>query len=383
MSSIRFDSTPYYHVGEDYSWHTLVKEMREEVRLMDQGGFTGLWLAEHHFAWDGWYRAPTDPILVGADLIAESDRMRVGQCGAILPDWNPIRVAEDIALLDQLTRGRVDFGAGRGINTRSTIQFSRDADRRLDPAHNRALFREILEIAVAALENDSFSYKGQFFTYPSPGWYETNKLVRDPRYHAQDGELVALGVTPRPYQKPRPPVYIMAESAGSFGYAGARGYNAMCASLSKGRINEAFAAHNQAASDRMGRQIPTGQGVAVMRPTFLAETYEEAVQAVRPGANRLAAWSSVNPHKARLATLTEEEMDDDDFDSDWFDFQLKHDLIMVGSPDSVSEQIERITSQTGCQHIALFLNFPGLSFQQVMNSLYLFSEHIIPRFSNA
>ena len=131
---MRFDSTPYYHVGEDYSWHTLVKEMREEVRLMDQGGFTGLWLAEHHFAWDGWYRAPTDPILVGADLIAESDRMRVGQCGAILPDWNPIRVAEDIALLDQLTRGRVDFGAGRGINTRSTIQFSKEADRRLDPA---------------------------------------------------------------------------------------------------------------------------------------------------------------------------------------------------------------------------------------------------------
>ncbi len=380
---MRFDSTPYYHVGEDYSWHTLVQEMREEVRLMDQGGFTGLWLAEHHFAWDGWYRAPTDPILVGADLIAESDRMRVGQCGAILPDWNPIRVAEDIALLDQFTKGRVDFGAGRGINTRSTIQFSKEADRRLDPAHNRALFREILDIVVAALENDSFSYKGQFFTYPSPGWYETNKLVRDPKYHAEDGELIALGVTPRPYQKPRPPVYIMAESAGSFGYAGSKGYNAMCASLSKGRINEAFAAHNQAASERLGCKLPTGEGVAVMRPTFIAETYEEAVQAVRPGANRLATWSSVNPHKARLATLTEEEMDDDDFDSDWFDFQLKHDLIMVGSPHSVSEQIERIASQTGCKHIALFLNFPGLSFQQVMNSLSLFSEHIIPRFTES
>ena len=192
-----------------------------------------------------------------------------------------------------------------------------------------------------------------------------------------------MGVTPRPYQKPRPPVFIMAESAGSFGYAGAKGYNAMCASLSKGRINEAFSAHNKAASERLGCNLPTGEGVAVMRPTFVADTYEEAVQAVRPGANRLARWSSVNPHKARLATLIEEEMDDDDFDSDWFDFQLKHDLIMVGSPDSVSEQIERITSQTGCKHIALFLNFPGLSFQQVMNSLALFSERIIPRFTDS
>ena len=118
-----------------------------------------------------------------------------------------------------------------------------------------------------------------------------------------------------------------------------------------------------------------------MRPTFLAETYEEAVQAVRPGANRLAAWSSVNPHKARQATLIEEEMEEGDLDSDWFDFQLKHDLILVGSPDSVSEQIERIQSKTGCRHIALFLNFPGLSFKQVMNSLHLFSDRIIPRFA--
>ena len=155
----------------------------------------------------------------------------------------------------------------------------------------------------------------------------------------------------------------------------------MCASLSPGRINEAFNAHNEAASERLGRSVPAGEGVAVMRPTFLAETYEEAVQAVRPGANRLAAWSSVNPHKARQATLIEEEMDKGDLDSDWFDFQLKHDLILVGSPDSVSEQIERIQSKTGCRHIALFLNFPGLSFQQVMNSLSLFSENIIPRFT--
>ena len=54
----------------------------------------------------------------------------------------------------------------------------------------------------------------------------------------------------------------------------------MCASLSPGRINEAFTAHNEAASQRLGHPIPTGEGVAVMRPTFLAETYEEAVQAV-------------------------------------------------------------------------------------------------------
>ena len=74
---MRFDCTPYYHVGEQYAWDTLMDEMHQEVRLIDQGGFTGLWLAEHHFAWDGWYRASPNPILMGAGLIKNSDRLRI------------------------------------------------------------------------------------------------------------------------------------------------------------------------------------------------------------------------------------------------------------------------------------------------------------------
>ena len=49
---MRFDTTLYYHVGDDYSWRTLFKEMRQTVELLDELGFTGLWLAEHHFAFD-------------------------------------------------------------------------------------------------------------------------------------------------------------------------------------------------------------------------------------------------------------------------------------------------------------------------------------------
>ena len=126
--------------------------------------------------------ASPNPILLGADLINESDRLRVGQCGTILPDWNPIRVAEDIALLDQLTRGRVDFGVARGINNRATIQFREEADRRNE--QHRSLFNETLEVILGAWRNDAFSYKGEFFTYPAPGWQETNPLGRDSRFHS-------------------------------------------------------------------------------------------------------------------------------------------------------------------------------------------------------
>ena len=77
--------------------------------------------------------------------------------------------------------------------------------------------------------------------------------------------------------------------------------------------------------------------------------------------------------------VSEEELEEGDLDLDWFDFQLKHDLILVGSPDSVSEQIERLETETGCPHLAFFLNIPLLSFQQVMHSLDLASSKVIPR----
>ena len=297
----------------------------------------------------------------------------------VLPDWNPIRVAEDIALLDQLTRGRVDFGVARGLNSRCTIQFSPEADRR-DELVNRALFKEVLDIVLEAWTQESFSYKGEFFNYPVPGWKETNPLERDSRFHSENGELIALGITPNTYQKPHPPVYNMVESVNSHVFSAQQGIAAMCFSLSVGRIKEAWNAYREIASSTPSRNINNQNNLAIMRPTYLADTYEQAVADARLGTNLLGDWSSNQPHKARRAMVSEDELVEDDLNLDWFDFQIKHDQILVGSPDSVTEQIDRIRAETGCEHLAFFLNIPKLSFDQVMHSLDLMSTHVIPRF---
>ncbi|MCH8089612.1 MAG: LLM class flavin-dependent oxidoreductase [Chloroflexi bacterium] len=376
---MRIDSTPYYHVGEIYPWEKLIDEFRQEARLVDEAGFTGMWLAEHHFHWDGWYTASPNPILMGAALALESDRLRVGQCGVILPDWHPIRVAEDIALLDQLTKGRADFGIARGFNNRASIQFRADADRR-DQKRNYALFAECLDIIIGAWTEEAFSYQGEFYTVPEPGWKETNPLTPDPRYHAPDGELKALGIQPKPYQKPHPPIWQMSDSIRSHQFAGARGIGAMCMSLSIGKIKEAWSAYREAASQVKSRPAHVDDPLAVVRPTYVAKTMEEAIADVRWGANLLDASGSVRALKAREAALTDDEMRGDDSELDALDFQLRHDLVLVGPPDHVADQIERLRSELNCQHLVLFLNFPGLSFEKVMRSLDLFGEQVMPRF---
>ena len=136
---MRFDFFPFFNPGENIPWDTVTRLYREQTAVAEQAGFTTVWCTEHHFAHNGYLNATPNPILMGAHLGAHFDRIRVGQAPVVLPDWHPLRVAEDVALLDNMTLGRVDFGAGRGTNERTCIQFNINADKR-DNKRNSALF---------------------------------------------------------------------------------------------------------------------------------------------------------------------------------------------------------------------------------------------------
>ena len=102
-----------------------------------------------------------------ADLGARFDKIRLGQAPVVMPDWHPLRVAEDIALLDNMTDGRVDPGAGRGTNECSCIQFNIDADK-CNADRNTTLLRECLDIIIRVWTDDPFNYRGDFYQFPVP-----------------------------------------------------------------------------------------------------------------------------------------------------------------------------------------------------------------------
>ena len=283
---MRFDTTLFYRVGDPYPWETPFDEMHRTVELADELGFTGLRLAEHHFAWDGWYRSGSNPLLLGADRARYSDRPRFGQCGLIAPDWHPIRLAEDIATFDRMTRGRVDIGVAPGIDGRACGNFHPAGDRR-DPDLNRALYNENVEILLKALTREAWSHEGRFHTFPAPGWAEANPMAHDPRFHDENGEVVKLRIEPGPHRKPRPPMWSMAESAASNEWHARMGIGAMRQHLSVGRIRQNWEAYAAAAGEAHGREFAIGEDVAIMRTIHLAETDEEAVGAGRRAADRM------------------------------------------------------------------------------------------------
>ena len=261
---MRFDFSPFFNPGENIPWDRAVCMMREQTQVAEEAGFTTVWITEHHMAHNGYMNAPPNPVLMGADLATHCKKIRVGQAPVVLPDWHPLRVAEDVALLDNMTQGRVDFGAGRGRNERTTLQFNIDADRR-DMQKCDVLFRECLDIVIKAWTEDPFTHSGEFYQFPVPGRQETNKqfFPLDSRYHALDGEYIGMYIHPRPYQQPHPPVWLMSNTPQTYEFAGAGGMNVIGMSNPPRKTRSCWTAFQEAASGPRQREVALGEGVGV------------------------------------------------------------------------------------------------------------------------
>ena len=112
---------------KNYNQH--MKDARAYAQSAEDNGFWSVWYTEHHFGHEGQELTP-NPILMGTDIAARTSKIRIGQAAAIATFWHPLRLAEDLALLDQLSDGRVEVGLGRGLYGREALNLNELADPR-------------------------------------------------------------------------------------------------------------------------------------------------------------------------------------------------------------------------------------------------------------
>ena len=146
------------------------------AKKMDALGYHTLWLAEHHFQHEGYECIPND-LMLAVHLAHVTKQLKIGCAFNIAPMWHPLRLAEDFATADILTRGRTIFGVGRGYHTREVETFGAPM---LDQNANRELFEEQVEIIFKAFNEESFSHKGKHYTLPPEvpyRGYELEKLT--------------------------------------------------------------------------------------------------------------------------------------------------------------------------------------------------------------
>lgn len=166
-----------------FSWtrriplETVYERALDRIEIMDEGGYDGVWLAEHHF---NTYSVCPSPHLMALQVASRTAKLRIGLAVSLAVFYNPLRLAEEVAMLDVLSGGRINWGAGRGLDPTEFRAFGVPVEE------SAARFQEAVDIVLAAWTNDRITHHGQFWDY--------------------DG----IEVLPKPKQHPHPPEWLAA-----------------------------------------------------------------------------------------------------------------------------------------------------------------------------
>jgi alkanesulfonate monooxygenase SsuD/methylene tetrahydromethanopterin reductase-like flavin-dependent oxidoreductase (luciferase family) len=244
---------------------------KEIAQQMDEQGYYCLWTAEHHFQREGYEVFP-NLILLGTWLATQTKRLKFGCAFNVLPMWHPLRLAEDYAMADIMTGGRVIMGVGRGYHTREVETFG--APMR-DNQANQALFEEQMEVLLKAFDEEAFSHHGPRYEIPPPVEYRG--------YTLSDVTLV-----PRPIHRPVE-IWQPIASGKTLPYIARRGIKGMV-TLNGERIWDQVARAYQAEAAKAGRQLALGENLCWGVGLYLAETEAEAVRRVEPYHDERYKW---------------------------------------------------------------------------------------------
>ena len=228
-------------------------------------GFDEFWMAEHHFQTEGYECIP-NLLMLSLYLAGHTERLRFG-CGFnIAPMWHPLRLAEDFAMADILTNGRVIFGVGRGYHSREVETF--DAPM-LDGEANRELFEEQLEIIIKAFSSESFSHQGKHYRIPADVPYRGYQLEK-------------LSLVPRPLRQPveiwQP---LVSGTPRGIDFMAKKGIKALIANTPEPAMGDRVAMY-QEAGRKYGRNLKLGEDIAFGYRFFIGETEEKAMDEARP-----------------------------------------------------------------------------------------------------
>jgi len=329
--------------------------MRRWLDLLTESealGFDSLWANEHHFdAYGGII--PSPPTLL-AGLSQRTRRARLGTSIVVLPLHSPIEIAEQLAMVDLMSGGRVEFGIGRGF-----VEF--DYDRLGVPREDsQARMREQLEVILKAWSGEPFTHKGKFYSYEN------------------------LQVWPRPEQRPHPPIWLScSQTPSSFEWAGHMGYNVLTVAY---RSVETLVANNKVYRDawaKAGR--PANQWrLATHYHCVLSENKREAREIAREAWRRytLATTHTLDRIRADQNYLNDpsrRQIGNDLLDIDKMVEELR---VIACTPDETVRLLERAQDAMGFTQCDCTFFFGGITHDQAQRSLRLFATEVMPKLKN-
>ena len=356
----------------------MLAEISEQARLADDLGYDSISFTEHHFHIEG-FELSNNPVLLDLFIGMQTRNIRVGQLGIVLPARNPIRVAEDIAMLDRMTGGRANAGFARGYQRRwvdvmaqQTHGISGALPHRHDEidATNRAAFEECFRIVKKAWTEPMLDYDGRFWKVPVGGreggtpW--TLEATEQWGAGVEDGVLRQVGVVPKPVQEPHPPIFQpFASSEASIRWCAREGVTAILPPLHPKRERALF----ELFAEESGR--PLGEGIGVLRDVVIADSDTEAERLWKAsGAFCGSAWFEPFGFSRGMADPdTGEEFDD----------MMGSGMALVGTVDTVTRQLETLRERLPVTWLYFWAYNGLLPHARLMSTIERFKAEVLPR----
>jgi len=317
------------------------EERIQLVAAADQLGIDSYHIAEHH--WNPVGMAPLPGVFLGA-VAARTKRIRLGPLAYVLTFHNPLILAEEIAMLDQLSDGRLELGVGRGISPWELSMLG------ITSSQSREIFREAMEVLIQYFTSDSVTHRGarwQFYDVP---------------------------VEIKPLQKPFPPVWYGSSSGATRDYIATLGSAMNAGWAPSARVRQAADAYraawerNKDAPFRAGR--PADPIIGSVRMVVIADSDAEAEALAKPAYERWYQSLEKLAHSFGFAAL---------FVPGDYEVARRHiGSVIAGSPDTVRRELLRHIDEGGVTYPLLQLAFGTLTHAQELRTLQLFASEVLP-----
>lgn len=306
---------------------TVYERALQRIEIMDRSGYDAVWITEHHF--NDYSVCPSIPVM-GAFAAARTKRLHIATGVTLAAFYHPLRLAEEVALLDILSGGRVYWGAGRGFDPKEFRTFG------MTEEESYPRFREAVDIVMSAWRNQRLTYHGKYFSIEN------------------------IELLPKPLQQPHPPMWVAAYSPSAIEWAAEQGYSIMLDPHSPTSVigekmetwRRLLAQHGHKTE---GRVIPTVRLIAI------ASTDLKAAEVARDGARWLLR-TYVNPSGERG-------------DSDTMLRRYVDSMVIHGTPERVVEEIARLREEI---HLDYMITAP-LSHETFIS----FTDHVLPKLATS
>ncbi len=319
----------------------------EYVKAVEDAGFYSYHVAEHHAT--PLNLVPVPGVYLGAVANATT-KLRLGPLCYLLPLYSPLRLIEEIGILDHLCHGRLDVGVGRGV---SPFELNY---HKVDPETSREVFLEALDAVVNGLTHEKLTHEVKHFNYKD----------------------VPMEI--KPYQTPHPPIWYPSSSPESSAYIGKGGYHfvtlgameAAKACIGAYRENFTGSGEHYVPSD----DFEGGVAIGISRHVIVGKDHEDAMRIARPTYKKWHAsltklWRENNVQGPAFARLMVDDVE----------VAMEAGSDIVGDADSVGEQIAKQVEELGLNYMICQFYFGDMAHEDAMASLARFREQVMPKFS--